>query len=320
MNRNSLFWVAAIALAVSAGCGEGKKEGASPQTGAAEVRTEWGAAGADSILTGGGPRRLPVVHGEVLDSLRAKKARFRISRDQYWEDKGGVLANEYFEVWYPAGAVTVTHGMYVLEELMPARKTFEEFFGDAPRELLVIRCPPDLDAYKRDTTREWWYYAEIKADSMTFAPIWILAKRGISAVAIPHEYHQWALRKLTRDGAPRWLEEGIASYLSGEGDLLLNQMYEFADGDVSMTPERIEAVLQGEEDRRDSRVAYYHAFRMVKQLIDTHGEDRFKQAVILIGTGKTLDEAFTAAVGKDYAGVLEDAVRYSVDLTRKKRP
>lgn len=307
-------------LAIASGCGDGKKDGEAPQSGLTRERTGSGDTAADSILTLSGPRRLPTVRGEVLDSLRAKKARFGITQDRYWEDRGGVLANEYFEVWYPAGAVTVTHGMYVFEELMPARRTFEEFFGDAPLELLVIRCSPDLDAYTRETGREWWYYAEIKGDSMTLSPVWILSKRGISPVAIPHEYHQWAVRKLTRNGAPRWLEEGLASYLSGEGDVLLNQMYEFADGDISMTPERIEAVLQGEEDRRAARIAYYRAYRMVKQLIETYGEDRFKQAVVRIGEGKSLDEAFMAEVQRNYAGVLEDAVQYTVDLARKKKP
>lgn len=320
MKRYNWLWVALCVLAMAVGCGGEKKEGGSPQTGAAQVRGEEGAAAGDSSVIGSAPRRLPKLYGAQLDTLRSKKERFRITYDQYWEDRGGVLGNEYFEVWYPAGDVTITHGMYVFEELMPARRTLEEFFGKAPRELLVIKDPPDLDAYKRDTGREWWYYAEIKGDSMTFAPVWILSKRGISSLALPHEYYQWAIRKITRNGAPRWMEEGLASYLTGEGDLLLNQMYEFAGSDVEMTADQIEAVLQGELDRRESRIAYYRAFRMVKQLIDTYGEDRFKQAVALLGDGKTLDEAFGAAVGKDYAAVLADATKYSVDLTRKKTP
>ncbi len=306
-------------LAVAAGCGGEKKQAEAPQTSGGQIQAEGSGTAVDSGAGEYGPRRLPTIRGATLDSLRVMKKRFHITLDKYWEDQGGVLGNEYVEVWYPAGRVTVTHGMYVFEELMPARRKFEEFFGQAPRELLVIRCSTDLDAYRRDTGREWWYYSEIKGDSMTLAPVYILSKRGISSVALPHEYYQWAIRKITRGGAPRWLEEGLASYLVGEEELLLNQMYEFKDTDVTMTPEKIETVLQGEEDRRESRIAYYRSYRMVKQLIDTYGRDRSKQAVMLVGMGKTLDQAFREAVDKDYNAVLHDATQYTVDLTSKKK-
>ncbi|UCG51822.1 MAG: hypothetical protein JSW58_16905 [Candidatus Latescibacterota bacterium] len=258
------------------------------------------------------------LQGVVLDTLRAKKKRFSITRDQYWQNEGGVLANDFFEVWYPPGRMTVTHGMYVFEELMPARKKLKSFFGEAPEELFVINCSIDLEVYKKRTGREWWYYSEIKGDTATFGPIFILSKRGISSMAIPHEYYQWAVQKLTRYGAPRWLEEGLASYLSDEAELLLNQMYEFRRGDVSMTPARIEDVLQGEVTRRDSRIAYYRCYRMVKKLIDTYGENKLREAVLLIGRGNTLDDAFRTVYSLDYDGILEVASDYKVDLTKKK--
>jgi hypothetical protein len=318
VNRNVVFLMIMCILAVAAGCGGEKKQSEAQQTGGTETQTVGRGGAEDSVVTSPGQRRWPSFHGAVLDSMRAQKKRFHITQDQYWEDKGGVLANEFFEVWYPAGRVTVTQGMYVFQELMPARKTFEEFFGTAPRELLVVRCSPDLDTYKAMTGRDWWYYSAIKGDSLTFAPLFIISRRGISDVALPHEYYQWAIRKITRDGVPRWLEEGIASYLAGEGDLLLNQMYEFKDSDVSMTPEKIEMVLQSEEDRRESRIAYFRSYRMVKQLIGTYGEKPFKQAVLAIGEGSSLDQACMKAFHKEYNAVLQDATQYTVDLSQKK--
>jgi hypothetical protein len=307
VNRRTAYLVIVCALVLAAGCG-GDKEREDPRAGGPTV---------DSAHVSMSVPQLPRLTGGQLDSLRAKKKRFNITQDQYWQNEGGVLANQYFEVWYPAGAATVTHGMYVFEELMPARRTFEEFFGQAPGELLVIRLPADLDAYKASTGLEWWRYSEIKGDSLTFAPVYILYKRGISYLAVPHEYYQWAVQKITRGGAPRWLEEGIASYLCGEGDLVLNQLREFSESDLSMTPEKIEEVLQGEEDRRESRIAYYHSFRMVEELIKRYGEEKFKEAVVLIGMGNTLDQAFVKAVQKDYRSVLEDATQYSVEIPTK---
>ena len=53
----------------------------------------------------------PRVPQNVADSLRVLKKRYEITRDEYWLNKGGVLANEHYELWYPPGPVTVTHGM-----------------------------------------------------------------------------------------------------------------------------------------------------------------------------------------------------------------
>ena len=259
------------------------------------------------------------IQGGMLDSLKVKKKRFNITRDEYVEEQGGVLGNEYLEVWYPAGGATVTHGMYMFEEIMPARQKYKALFGEAPSEFLVIHISKELEPYKEKTGREWWYYSEMRGDTLTFVPVYTLYKRGISSIAVPHEYYQWAVRKTTQHGAPRWLEEGMASYMSGEGEILLNQAYEFKDAVAAMdTPEKIEEVLQGEKERGETRIAYYRSYRMVVKLIDTFGEDKVVAAVVEIGRGNTLDEAFKKGTGKSYAEILEIASDYEVDLTRKK--
>ncbi len=257
------------------------------------------------------------IQGPAMDRLRLLKKEFGLTRDQYWKDEGGVLANEFFEVWYPVGWSTVTHGMYVFELFMPARDIVKSLFGKAPDELLVVHVPADLEAYKELTGREWWCYSEIRGDTLTFGPVEVLFRRGISHLAVPHEYYQWAIGKITHHAAPRWLEEGIASYLVGEEGLLVNQAREFQRGDITMTPEKIEEVLEGEQDRRESRIAYFRAYFMVKKLVDTYGEETLGEAVRLMGTGHTLDEAFMATFNKDYNGILEIATDYTVDLTRK---
>ena len=314
MNRGIWFLTVAFAVALLAGCGGDKKQ---PEV--AQTETPGGAKAGDTEFQYPPANPLYKVQGSTLDSLRVKKKRFDITRDEYWEDEGGVLANKYFEVWYPAGGTTITHAMYVFEELVPARKKLEEYFGQAPEDLFVVRNTLEIDVYKRLTGREWWYYADIKGDTATFVPVYTLYKRGISPIAVPHEYYQWAVRNITRHGAPRWLEEGIASRLSNEGPLLLDQLYEFDTENLSMTPERIEEVLQGEEDRRDTRLAYYHSYRMVERLAEKYGEDKVKSAVTLIGLGKTLDQAFTAAFGADHATVVKQALDYTVELPKKKR-
>lgn len=314
MNRGIAFLTLVFAVALFAGCGGDKKQ---PEV--AETETSSGAKPGGTEFAYPPANPLYRLQGSTLDSLRVKKKRFDITRDEYWEGQGGVLANKYFEVWYPEGGTTVTHAMYIVEELMPARKKFEEYLGQAPEDLFVVRNTLEIDVYKKATGREWWYYSDMKGDTATFVPVYTLYKRGISPIAVPHEYYQWAIRKTTRHGAPRWLEEGLASRLANEGPLLLDQLYEFEAENLSMTPERIDEVLQGEEDRRDSRLAYYHSYRMVERLAEKYGEDKVKSAVTLIGVGNTVDQAFTTAFGADQATVVKEALNYPVELPKKKK-
>jgi hypothetical protein len=314
MNRGIVFVTLVFAVGLLAGCGGDKKQPESAQTGTSSGEKP---GGTEFEYPPANP--LYKLQGSALDSLRVKKKRFDITRDEYWEGEGGVLANKYFEVWYPEGGTTVTHAMYIFEELMPARKKFEAYFGQAPEDLFVVRNTLEIDVYKRATGREWWYYADIRGDTATFVPVYTLYKRGISPIAVPHEYYQWAIRKITRHGAPRWLEEGLASRLSNEEPLLLDQLYEFEGENLSMTPERIDEVLQGEEDRRDTRIAYYHSYRMVERIAEKYGEDKLKSAVTLIGLGNSIDQAFTTAFGADQATVVKQALDYTVELPKKNK-
>ncbi|MFQ5511573.1 MAG: peptidase MA family metallohydrolase [Candidatus Krumholzibacteriia bacterium] len=308
-----------LAVAVAAGCGKAEKAGD-------EAATEVAEAGPDTLA---GTRKLSELDREeyvptqkptsrispaVRDTLRRLKKRHRINRDEYWDGDGGVLANDYMEVWYPEGRTTVTHAMRVFNILMPARHKLRTYFGTGPDERVVINCPPDLKAYKTRTGREWWYYAEISGDTLTFQPIFVLVKRGLDNVALPHEYFQWAIGKMSRHGAPRWLEEGYASYLSGEEKILESQMLEFPDGADAMEPGLLETILDSEDTKKETRIAYYRSYRMVKKLVDTYGEDSLKEAVNLLGQGHTVDDAFRGAFGNGYEDVLRVAADYSIHL------
>ena len=250
----------------------------------------------------------------IRDTLRRLKKHHRINRDEAWKGEGGVLANDYMEVWYPEGRTAVTHAMRVFNVVMPALYKFKAYYGRTPDERLVINCAPHLKAYKQQTGREWWYYSHISGDTLTFQPIFVLVKRQIDGVAMTHEYFQWAIQKLSRYGAPRWLEEGFASYFSGEEDILVAQMLEFPDATQEMTPRRIEAILDTEETRKESRIAYYRSYRMVTKIVDTYGDDRLKKAVNLLGQGHRLDDAFKGAFGVGYDEVVRVATDYSIEL------
>jgi hypothetical protein len=241
----------------------------------------------------------------ALDSLRALKKTHGITRDEYWDNEGGVLANDYFEVWYPPGRMTVSHGMRTFIEISPARERFEQFFGRTPQEPLIIHLIAYMEDYQEQTGREWWYYAELRSDTLIFQPVYVLDKRGLASIAIPHEYYQWALGRLTNFTASRWLEEGVASYLSGEGDILRAQIGEFPVETHPMTPARVDEVLIMEETKQDARIAYYHAYRMVENIVGDYGEDKLRALVLAMSDGLDLDEACRQTFKMSYDDLVE---------------
>jgi hypothetical protein len=247
---------------------------------------------------------LPPVIEEAV--FRATET-YNITRDERWPGAGGFLANDYFEVWYAPGRATITHALRIFHDITPARDKFSWYFGQAPEEQLVIQLPITMEDYNERTGREWWHYSDLRADTLTYQPIAVLIQRGLSDFAVPHEYYQWAVGKITNYGAPRWLEEGVASYLSDEGRLLSEQLDEFPEETHAMSPDRVEEVLTREEERQDTRIAYYHAHRTVVALIDRFGEDKLKEMILVLGQGYTRDEACQKVFGLSYRKSLEAA-------------
>lgn len=301
--RAAAFGVLYLAAAMTGGCGKSREETTTKKpVSESVVRTQGEFERPEHI-----PEATPtdIMSPAILDTLRRLKKLHNVTRDEAWPGKGGVLGNDYFEVWYPEGLVSVTHGMRVLNDMMVARARFQRYFGQAPQDPLMVLLPPYMEVFTEWTGREFWYYSEIQADTMMIQPVYVLIRRGLIDYALPHEYFQWAIGRLTAYGAPRWLEEGTASHLCGEARLLADQLREFPAETHDMSPERVEEVLVREQSRGESRIAYYHAYRMVKFLIDRFGEDKLKELILQLGKGYSMDDACPETYGLSYPALLE---------------
>jgi hypothetical protein len=259
------------------------------------------------------PKRPAKIPPAVMDSLRVMKKRYGVTRDEYWDDKGGILANDFVEVHYPPGPTTVTHGMHTLEQIVFAREKCRSYWGEVPAGKLEVICTEEMEDYTKETGREWWHYSKIEDDKITFQPIYILYQRGLGEIAIAHEYHEWAIGKLTGGKMPRLLAEGFASYLSGEKDLLRQQVAHLSEEDIKMTPEEVESTLKQESKKDRSRVAYYHALRLVTGILFHYGDDGMQQVMRRMHDGVTLDSAFQKMCDKTYEEVLRQVADYKGD-------
>ena len=242
-----------------------------------------------------------------LDSMRAMKITHHVSRDEYWDETGGVLASDRFEVWYGNRKIYVIQAMAVLKLMDQAADRANKTFGRIPSERLVVVCAPTMDAFRKATGRDWWQYSLIKGDTLSFQTPMTLFMRQLLNTAAQREYYMWVLGKLTAGKAPRWLLTGMASYLAGERDVLVGQRKEYATQDLRMDVKDIEKTLTGDNDRIPVRRATYNAYLMVSQLVQDRGMPAVASFVLAFATEPTPEEAAQRAFSQTYEEVLTGA-------------
>ncbi len=247
-----------------------------------------------------------------IDSMQAMKAAYGVTRDEYWDGYGGVLANDAVEVWYPDGMVNVIQAAAMLKNAVLAQRKTREVFGHVPSDRVVIVCAANLERFRYATGHDWWQYSWIKGDTINIQAPVDLHARGILNVVGPREYFEWAIVKLSDGKAPRWVQEGLASFLSGEANILENQRQDFASlGPVPLKPDETEKALETESERRETRRASYNAYRMIEELVTGRGIAQVAAFVNAIPAAANLDEASRKAFGIGYDDLLTEACAWS---------
>jgi hypothetical protein len=123
-------------------------------------------------------------------------------------------------------------------------------------------------------------------------------------VLVAHELTHLVFNSATENpyhGPPRWLNEGVAVYLS--------------EGYTASWRSTVEAAVQNDRiipldglaglfptTANEFRLAYGESVSAVNYLVETHGEEKLWSLVRSYANGVADDEAFSAAVGMDVAG------------------
>ena len=288
-------WIALVlfaALAAAAGCGD--KEGGADKN-------------APAFKYEKPPEYDRGLNQAELDSMRAMKLTHRVSRDEYWEEKGGVLASDRFEVWYSSRRIYVLQAMAVLKLMDQAADRAQTTFGRIPAERLVVLCAPTMDVFRQSTGRDWWQYSLVKGDTLSFQTPMTLYMRKLLNTAAQREYCAWALGKLSGGNAPRWVVTGMASYLAGERSVLQEQSREYATEELRMDVKKIEKTLANDNDRIPVRQATYNAYLMVNQLVQRRGMPAVASFVLALAEEPTPDAAARRVFSQSYDEVLADA-------------
>ncbi|HSL53764.1 MAG TPA: SpoIID/LytB domain-containing protein, partial [Pyrinomonadaceae bacterium] len=136
---------------------------------------------------------------------------------------------------------------------------------------------PNLEVVVNETTGDFvgrtglpaWAAAATRRNTVELQPLKLLKQRRILETTVRHELVHVMIDAIGGGQTPRWLTEGMAVYVAGEGRLM-----ESPQQMNSMSPATIEQALAGAKSATDMRNAYAAAYNLVKQLIRSEGEQK----------------------------------------------
>lgn len=136
---------------------------------------------------------------------------------------------------------------------------------------------PELKIILNETTGDFvgrtgmpsWAAAATKSNRIELQPLKLLKQRRILETTLRHELVHVLIDKIGGHRTPRWLAEGMALYVAGEGRMLER----YTPKDVTQ-PEAVEQMLANAGSASKMQTAYAAAYAFVKDLIRLQGESK----------------------------------------------
>jgi hypothetical protein len=122
------------------------------------------------------------------------------------------------------------------------------------------------------TRQPWWAAAATKEHQIELQPLGVLQRRGILETTIRHELVHVLIDGLGSGRTPRWLAEGMALNIAGEGPMLQRYLPKSRISTVAL-----EQQLASANTLEEMRTAYAAAYDEVRNMIKNKGEARVWQ-------------------------------------------
>jgi len=183
------------------------------------------------------------------------------------------LSSENFHISYPS-TVSQREVERLLSFLQSSRKSLIARVAAAG----ITAQFPALEIFINETTGDFvgrtgqpaWAAAATKGSRIELQPLETLKRRRILETTLRHELVHTLVDIVGRGRAPRWLAEGLALHLAGEGRLVAR--YQPRE---RMSTDEIEKQLSDirfAKSANDMRATYAAAYGEVKRLINSEGE------------------------------------------------
>jgi stage II sporulation protein D len=180
------------------------------------------------------------------------------------------ISSEHFRVTYPSD-VERREADQVLNTLESARSDFSRRAAAASISAHIptidIRLNESTGDFTSRTGQPWWAAAATKGNRIELQPFGLLNRRGVLTTTLRHELAHVFIDAVSRNRSERWLEEGFAIYLAGEGRLFSNYVRRGA-----MATDELERRLEHPRTQAEMRALYAQAYLNVNELVRYQGE------------------------------------------------
>lgn len=197
-------------------------------------------------------------------------------------------------------------GAYADSVLQVTQKRLNLLIGSfrvAPLDIYIVTSEDRFDSLAGPSVPDWGAGVAIPHRNLIVikSPLILRGEKSLGEL-VAHEFSHIALaRRLKRHQGPRWLNEGMAMYLSAEWGWSDNLSVSWAVVLGAIIPLReIENLNRFEKDI--AQVAYSESYLAFKYFIDTYGKSSLNILLDRIAAGASPDRAFIAAIGMRYAG------------------
>jgi len=134
---------------------------------------------------------------------------------------------------------------------------------------------PTLEVVFNETTGDFvgrtgmppWAAAVTKKNKIELQPLKLLKQRRILETTLRHELVHVFIDAIGGSQTPRWLTEGLALFLAGEGR-------SFESTRETMSVATVEQALAAPKSAGEMKSAYAAAYNLVKELIRVEGEKK----------------------------------------------
>ena len=185
------------------------------------------------------------------------------------------LASENFRVNYP-DRVNQSEAEALLTLLQSSRRSLIARVAAAG----ITARLPTLEIYVNETTGDFvgrtglpiWAAAATRGNQIEIQPLATLKRRGILETTLRHELVHAVVDAVSHERAPRWLAEGLALHLAGEGRLITRYQPR-----QRLTTAEIEKRLgygKSTMTENEMRSVYAAAYSEVKRLVASEGETK----------------------------------------------
>ncbi len=180
------------------------------------------------------------------------------------------ISSDHFRVAYPTD-IDRRDANQVLTILEQARADYVRRAANASIAIselpfLEIRINDSTGNFVGRTGQPWWAAAATKGNQIELQPVAILKRRGVLNTTLRHELAHVSIDTVSHNRAPRWLAEGFAIYLAGEG-----AMY-YHSPRVVMADDELERRLEHPRSQSEMRSLYAAAYAKVSEMVRNNGE------------------------------------------------